>query len=193
MDDPVDPDAGEPLAGIVCGSGLVILVWRRLAFPRVRPTTTNMDIAVYLLLVVIITLGEVDTLWFNTIQGGYDYRHTVAEWFRGIFLRNPRPDLMAGAPFVYQRLARGSPPAPPPVARASATCLPQLDGSSSRHQRIGILTGTLSGPKATSGSQTRVSAPFSPGGSGKHSVPSQVAPARVPLGSRSGSEPLLGG
>jgi nitrate reductase gamma subunit len=90
------------VAGVVCGSGLVILVWRRLASPRVRPTTTLMDLVVYALLVVIISLGEIDTIWFNTIHGGYDYRHTVASWFRGVFLLDPRPELMVTAPFVYQ-------------------------------------------------------------------------------------------
>ncbi len=89
-------------AGLACGSGLVILLWRRLVFPRIRETTTNVDLAVYSLLVVIISLGLVDTIWFNTIQGGYDYRHTVANWFRGIFLLTPRPDLIASAPLVYQ-------------------------------------------------------------------------------------------
>jgi nitrate reductase gamma subunit len=90
------------VAGIVCGSGLVILVWRRLAFPRIRQATTGVDVAVYVLLIVIISLGLVDTIWFNTIQGGYDYRQTVANWFRGIFLLEPRPDLIASAPAVYQ-------------------------------------------------------------------------------------------
>jgi len=90
------------LAGLVCGGGLVILVWRRLGFVRVRRTTTYVDAATYVLLIVIITLGLIDTIWFNTIKGGYDYRHTVALWFRGIFLLDPRPDLMITAPLVYQ-------------------------------------------------------------------------------------------
>lgn len=89
-------------AGLVCGAGLVILVWRRLGFERVRKTTTYVDTATYVLLIAIIALGLVDTLWFNTIHGGYDYRHTVAVWFRGIFLLDPRPDLMANAPLAYQ-------------------------------------------------------------------------------------------
>ncbi len=90
------------VAGVVCGSGLIILLWRRAAFPRIRVTTTPVDVAVYVLLTVIIALGLIDTIWFNTIQGGYDYRHTVANWFRGIFLLNPRPELIVTAPFVYQ-------------------------------------------------------------------------------------------
>lgn len=89
-------------AGLVCGAGLVILVWRRLGFVSVWRTTTYVDMATYVLLILIITLGLIDTIWFNTIHGGYDYRQTVALWFRGIFLLDPRPDLMAGAPLVYQ-------------------------------------------------------------------------------------------
>ena len=89
-------------AGLVCGAGLVILVWRRLGFLRVRRTTTYVDVATYVLLIVIITLGLIDTVWFNTIQGGYDYRQTVAVWFRGIFLLDPRPELMTSAPLIYQ-------------------------------------------------------------------------------------------
>lgn len=89
-------------AGLACGAGLVILVWRRLGFVSVWRTTTYVDMATYVLLILIITLGLIDTIWFNTIHGGYDYRQTVAVWFRGIFLLDPRPDLMAGAPLVYQ-------------------------------------------------------------------------------------------
>lgn len=89
-------------AGLVCGAGLFILVWRRIAVLRVWKTTTYVDMATYLLLILIITLGLIDTLWFNTIHGGYDYRQTVAVWFRGIFLFNPRPELMVTAPLVYQ-------------------------------------------------------------------------------------------
>ncbi len=89
-------------AGVVCGAGLVILVWRRLAFPQIRRATSYVDIATYALLIVIITLGLIDTLWYNTILGGYDYRRSVAVWFRGIFLFDPRPQLMVGAPLIYE-------------------------------------------------------------------------------------------
>lgn len=94
--------AAGTAAGLVCGAGLVILVWRRIGVLRVWKTTTYVDMATYVLLILIITLGLIDTLWFNTIHGGYDYRQTVAVWFRGIFLFNPRPELMITAPLVYQ-------------------------------------------------------------------------------------------
>lgn len=94
--------AAGTAAGVACGAGLVILVWRRLGFVGVWRTTTYIDMATYALLIVIITLGVIDTTWFNTIHGGYDYRHTVAIWFRGVFLFDPRPDLIMSAPLVYQ-------------------------------------------------------------------------------------------
>ena len=36
------------------------------------------------------------------LNGHYDYRTGVSEWFRGIFLFQPKPDLMAEAPFGFQ-------------------------------------------------------------------------------------------
>jgi nitrate reductase gamma subunit len=89
-------------AGIACAAGLVILVWRRLSVPRVRVTTTRMDMAVYVLLAIVIGLGLAETIGRNTLGGGYDYRATVAVWFRSIVLLHPKPSAMTGAPFVYQ-------------------------------------------------------------------------------------------
>lgn len=90
------------VAGVACAVGLVILVVRRLRFPRVRPTTSSTDLVVYLLLVVIIGLGLYETIAYSALGGGYDYRATVAIWFRGLFLLSPHPELMTSAPLVYQ-------------------------------------------------------------------------------------------
>jgi nitrate reductase gamma subunit len=90
------------IAGVACAAGLGILIWRRAAAPRVRATTTRMDIAVYVLLVVVIGLGLVETVGRNALGGGYDYRATVGEWFRSIVLLHPEPSKMFGAPVLYQ-------------------------------------------------------------------------------------------
>lgn len=90
------------LAGIACVVGLVILVVRRAYFPRVRRTTTAMDVVVYVLLALMIGLGMIETVFYNTLGGGYDYRATVGVWFRGLFILSPQPQLMASAPLVYQ-------------------------------------------------------------------------------------------
>ena len=90
------------LAGVACGAGLVILMWRRAASPRVRVTTTRMDMLVYALLALVIGLGLTETIGRNVFGGGYDYRATVGVWFRSIVFFHPEPDAMVGAPILYQ-------------------------------------------------------------------------------------------
>lgn len=90
------------VAGIACVAGLVILVARRAYFPRVRRTTTRVDVAAYILLTLVIVLGMIETIGYNALGGGYDYRATVAVWFRGLLFLSPHPELMSAAPLVYQ-------------------------------------------------------------------------------------------
>jgi nitrate reductase gamma subunit len=89
-------------AGLCCLAGLLILLYRRVAIPRVRRTTSSVDIAVYALLGIVIGLGIVETIVKGVLGGGYDYRDTVGVWFRGIFLLQPHPELMTSAPLLYQ-------------------------------------------------------------------------------------------
>jgi nitrate reductase gamma subunit len=89
-------------AGIACAAGLVLLVWRRGTNRRVRATTTRMDVATYALLALVITLGLAETIGRNALGGGYDYRASVAVWFRSIILLHPEPSKMVGIPVVYQ-------------------------------------------------------------------------------------------
>lgn len=89
-------------AGLVCVAGFVVLAVRRAYFPRVRRTTSPTDVAVYVLLGIVIGLGIGETLVVNAFGPGYDYRATVGVWFRGLFVLDLRPELMASAPAVYQ-------------------------------------------------------------------------------------------
>ncbi|GAB3485559.1 respiratory nitrate reductase subunit gamma [Amycolatopsis cihanbeyliensis] len=90
------------LAGAATATGLVVLLWRRLRVVAVRKATSGNDIAVYLLLGLAVLTGLLATVVDNGLRGGYDYRETVAPWFRGIFLLQPRPGPMAQAPLDYQ-------------------------------------------------------------------------------------------
>src|SRR5262249_2922235 len=81
---------GGSVASVACLAGLAILIVRRVAVRRVWLTTTDVDLAVYALLAVVIVLGAWDTVITNTLGGGYDYRRTVAEWFRGLLVFNPQ-------------------------------------------------------------------------------------------------------
>lgn len=90
------------IAGAATLTGFAILLYRRLTVPRVRTTTSTSDRLTYLLLGSVMTLGMVATVGENLLGGGYDYRETVAPWFRGLFTLDPDGALMASAPLVYQ-------------------------------------------------------------------------------------------
>lgn len=90
------------VSGLVMLAGFVLLVARRASDRRVRATTTRMDRLTYLLLGVMLVTGMYATVGENLLGGGYDYRETVAPWFRGLFTLDPDTSLIAGAPLVYR-------------------------------------------------------------------------------------------
>ncbi|MCP2258227.1 nitrate reductase gamma subunit [Streptoalloteichus tenebrarius] len=94
--------AGGVAAAVLVVVGLVLLLLRRVVNGRVRRTTNRMDKALYLVLTAVITFGVVGTVGRNLLGGGYDYRETIAVWFRGVFWFHPRPELMVDVPLVFQ-------------------------------------------------------------------------------------------
>lgn len=90
------------LTGLATVAGLVILLYRRITVPAVRKATTANDKVMYLLLAGAIATGMLNTVGDNLIGGGYDYRATVAPWFRSLFSLNPQPELMVGIPVSFQ-------------------------------------------------------------------------------------------
>jgi nitrate reductase gamma subunit len=94
------------IAAIVMVIGFVGLIWRRRTTPAVFRVTTKMDKAMYVVLGIVIVLGLVNTFYFQTIGtaggAGYNYRESVAEWFRSIFYFNPKPELIEDAPWSFQ-------------------------------------------------------------------------------------------
>jgi nitrate reductase gamma subunit len=88
-------------AGIAMTAGFLILVYRRAAVPRVRATTSRGDLVMYPLLAVALFTGMAATFGSNLVDE-YDYRETVAPWFRGIFTFRPDAALMDDAPFLFQ-------------------------------------------------------------------------------------------
>ncbi|WP_197284854.1 respiratory nitrate reductase subunit gamma [Sciscionella sediminilitoris] len=90
------------IAGLAALSGLGMLMWRRIRTPAVRKATTRNDIATYVLLGFALLLGTMTTIIDNGFRGGYDYRQTVAPWFRDLFTLTPAPELMSHVPLDYQ-------------------------------------------------------------------------------------------
>ncbi len=89
-------------SGAAMAVGFVILALRRAQVPRVRRTTNRTDVAVYLALAIMLGTGLYATVGVNLLGGGYDYRLTVAPYFRSIFVLDPKTALIAGAPLIYQ-------------------------------------------------------------------------------------------
>ncbi|MER6580222.1 respiratory nitrate reductase subunit gamma [Nonomuraea sp. NPDC001023] len=90
------------VAGVMVVAGLTLLLARRLTSPRVRRTTTRADKVLFAVLAVVIVLGVAATVGSNLLGGGYDYRATIAVWFRGVLTFRPDPRLMADVPPLFQ-------------------------------------------------------------------------------------------
>jgi nitrate reductase gamma subunit len=67
-------------------------------------TTSYVDLVAYALLLYLIVSGGVETVFHNLLasSNAYDYRRTVAIWFRGVFPLQDHVRLMSTVPFVYQ-------------------------------------------------------------------------------------------
>jgi nitrate reductase gamma subunit len=90
------------IAGTMTTVGLVLLIIRRRAVRPVFRATTPMDKVLYVALGIVVLLGMANTVHGNLLNGPYDYRESVAVWFRGVFWLHPDPALMADAPFTFQ-------------------------------------------------------------------------------------------
>jgi nitrate reductase gamma subunit len=98
---------GGTITGIMLVVGLALLIARRFISGRIRRVTTTMDRILYAALTVMVVLGMSGTVAVNLLGEGYDYRETIAVWFRGIFWLQPDPSLMSGAPLVFRLHAIG--------------------------------------------------------------------------------------
>ncbi|MGH3438463.1 MAG: respiratory nitrate reductase subunit gamma [Sciscionella sp.] len=82
--------------------GVVILACRRMLIGRVRAATSPVDWVALILLAIVIVMGIVPTVFVNMFGPGYDYRDSVALWFRGLFAGSPDVAAIAHAPLIYQ-------------------------------------------------------------------------------------------
>ena len=91
------------VAGAICVVGFVGLVYRRSTNVRVRRTTSRTDLLVYFLLTVLIGLGCWMTFAHNLLTASpYDYRDSISQWWRSLFVLQPDVDAAASANTVYQ-------------------------------------------------------------------------------------------
>ncbi len=89
-------------AAVLTLLGLGILIYRRRTVGPVFLATTPMDKVMYVFLGVTLLLGTAATFAHQILGGGYNYRETISPWVRSILLFQPQPELMAGAPLLFQ-------------------------------------------------------------------------------------------
>src|SRR5262249_19732310 len=89
-------------AGVMMAAGLVALAVRPARPPRVAGAPPRLDLTIYLGLPGVVPSRTYATVGVNLLGGGYDYRETVAPWFRGIVLLSPDASLISDAPPAYQ-------------------------------------------------------------------------------------------
>ncbi|EHR84571.1 respiratory nitrate reductase subunit gamma [Staphylococcus epidermidis] len=88
--------------GIITLIGMLLLTLRRLSIKNVRRLSSFSDIFVNLVLLIILIMGCYSTLVTNAIQPEFDYRQTIAIWFRHLFMFSPNANLMLNVPWSFK-------------------------------------------------------------------------------------------
>jgi nitrate reductase gamma subunit len=88
---------GGTIAGLMALIGVSLFIYRRLTNARLKVHTSTMDWITLILLFAIILLGNINTIFIH-----YNYRETVAPWFRGLWVFTPNYTLMADVPFLLK-------------------------------------------------------------------------------------------
>jgi nitrate reductase gamma subunit len=83
-------------------AGLAILIYRRRVTGPVFSATTRNDKAMYVLLAATLVAGLAATVLGNLLGHPYDYRLSVAPYFRSVFYAHPDTGLIASAPVGFQ-------------------------------------------------------------------------------------------
>ena len=90
------------VSGFKTVAGMAILIYRRRVTGPVFSATTRNDKAMYVLLAGAIVAGLSTTVLGNLLGHPYDYRLTIAPYFRSIFYAHPDVSLINAAPIGFQ-------------------------------------------------------------------------------------------
>jgi nitrate reductase gamma subunit len=90
------------VSGFMTVAGMAILIYRRRVTGPVFSATTRNDKAMYVLLASTILAGLSTTVLGNLLGHPYDYRLTIAPYFRSVFYAHPDVSLINAAPVGFQ-------------------------------------------------------------------------------------------
>lgn len=90
------------VSGFMTVAGMAILIYRRRVTGPVLSATTRNDKAMYVLLAATVVAGLSTTVLGNLLGHPYDYRLTIAPYFRSIFYAHPDVNLISAAPTGFQ-------------------------------------------------------------------------------------------
>jgi nitrate reductase gamma subunit len=90
------------VSGVMTVAGLAILIYRRRVTGPVFSATTRNDKAMYVLLAAALVAGLATTVLGNLLGHPYDYRLSVAPYFRSVFYAHPDTGLIFAAPVGFQ-------------------------------------------------------------------------------------------
>lgn len=88
------------VAGIILILGFLLLFKRRFTVANLKANTSTMDKWLYFFLALAIASGMTGTLM--NASGMFDYRITIAPWFRGVLAMSPDPSLMTNIPIIFK-------------------------------------------------------------------------------------------
>jgi len=93
---------GGGAAGLMVVAGLIILMIRKLSVKRVKKHASFGDYWAVGIVLLASAIGAYMTIIYNTTVVAYEYRTTIGPWFRSLFIFQPRYELMADVPRVFQ-------------------------------------------------------------------------------------------
>jgi len=82
--------------------GALVLVYRRFTTPKVFVTSSLSDTIVIVALTITIILGMLSSFVSGPMHPDFNYRESISVWARGLFILQPKWQLMAGVPLMYK-------------------------------------------------------------------------------------------
>ncbi|KUO81786.1 MAG: respiratory nitrate reductase subunit gamma [Vulcanisaeta sp.] len=89
-------------SGLVAYVGIWILFLRRLLFSKVRATSDASDFLVLILIIITMSLGLYNTLYYDVFIHPFSYRSTIGAWIRSVLTLHANPSYMATVPPSFQ-------------------------------------------------------------------------------------------